>query len=313
MENVGIFLKSGFGNLGFGVGALKVLISCLDHHKIKITKLIGSSAGSFAIPSFAIRRFEDVHKAWFNLQSEKVSNLVWQHPFRGTSILSPAKLKKYVKSYIETNTDEIFSPKAIPFEIITTNLVTGDGVYFANIPANKHQLLEICMASAAIVPFFPPVTLVKVDDLILVDGGFSDDLPIKRFVDAGCDMVFVVDLYNGLPSFDAHPKKRIWPEFLMRTIQISLAQHSRLRLDLSNKINRELEVLERRKIDGGIRSELGIDGFSRCVVKFVNPVIPMNHISFRRFDKDDKQKLPEIGYWAAKTVMQKLGLDFDGV
>ncbi len=310
MKKVGIFLKSGFGNLGFGSGALKVLIACLGHHNIEIVKLIGCSAGSFAIPSFAIRRPDRVSAAWFNLKPSDVSRFKFQHPFHGLSILNPASLEKYTKQFIEPDLDLIFSEKAIPFEIITTDLKTGNGVYFQNTLENKSRLIDICMASAGIVPFFPPRTI---DNLILVDGAFSDDLPLKRFMEAGCDIVFVVDLYDGLPAFDNNPKKAIWPEFLLRMMQINTNQHSRLRLDLSERINKELEVVREQKLSIGVVNKLCLNGLVQCNVQFVIPAIPIRHISFRDFTEVEKWALPAIGYWAAKTTVKKLGIDYEGV
>ena len=39
MNRVGIIKRSGFANLGFGTGAMRVLLECLKHHNVEVIKL----------------------------------------------------------------------------------------------------------------------------------------------------------------------------------------------------------------------------------------------------------------------------------
>lgn len=314
MTRVGIYLKSGFGNLGFGTGALPVLIKCLDDYKISIGKIIGCSAGSFAVPAAAIRKFNNLLNAWLNISPPDISKLHrWQtirHPFRRPSLLDSSPLKKYTSTFIEPDLDLICSSRAIPFEIITTDIKTGHGVYFLNTPENKNILLDVCMASAGIVPFFAPR---MVGDLVLIDGAFTDDLPITRFATDGCDVVFVIDLYDGIPLFNKEFARLNWPDALLRSMHISIAQHSRLRLDFGKLINNILEVFEKVDFSEETKRKLGIEGYSKCKIVPVTAEIPIDHVGFRDFDDCIKQQLLEAGYWAAKTTMKKMGLDSDNI
>ena len=288
-KSVGIFLKSGFGNLGLGSGSLPALIKCLDAHDIPITKIIGSSAGSFAVPLLASRQFSDASEAWLGLAPSNVSKFhpikTMRHPFARPSLFDSGPLERYIAPYFSRHLDKIFSPSTIPFEIITTDLKTGETIFFLNSPENKSSLLNICMASAAIVPFFEPR---NVNGRILIDGAFSNDMPIKRFIDSGCDVVFVVDIYRGHPPLfvDGDPKELNWPGLLTRSTQINIHQHTQLRLGLA--------LAEQAK----------------CKIVFVYPEIELHHVLFLDFfDQEMKEMLTEIGYWSAKKTLKELGLD----
>jgi len=314
MKRVGIYLKSGFANLGFGTGAIPVIIKCLDQQNIPIAKIIGCSAGSFAVPVMAVREYADVLTAWLNIEPPNISHLhVWQtlrHFFSRPSLLDSSPLFKYARNFIEPHLDVACSSEAIPFEIITTDARTGDGVYFANTPENKDKLVEVCMRSAGIIPFFGIGNIGGVD---LIDGGFSDDMPIKRFVDSGCNTVFVIDLYNGLPAFNENdPKERCWPAMLMRATQISIQQHSRLRLDLNARINEEIEALENGGTNITAKSKLRISDYSKCQVIFITAGYPIYHISFREFDDFTKKILVMLGYLSADKALRNLGLYPEG-
>lgn len=318
MKNVGIYLKSGFGNLGFSAGAVPTLMKCLDAHKIKIVKIIGCSASSFIVPLLSIRKYNDILTAWFNLTPDDVSKFhFWDtllHKiFQEAALLDFKPLRRYASGFLNSYLDEVFSNQAIPFEIIATDLMTGEGVYFPNSPENKTNLLEICMSSAAIVPF---AEFIKIEDRILIDGGFSDDLPIRRLAESGCDTVFVFDLYNGIPALNKRDKGEFfWPALLMRGIQITIAQHSRLRYELGEKINSELSFARQWSgigdHDQSMRQALGLDFFSSCSIKTVSAEIPIFHITFRHFDGFTQQVLPEIGYYAAKTALNHIRLNND--
>lgn len=321
MNRVGIIKRSGFANLGFGTGAMRVLLECLKHHNVEVIKLMGCSAGSFLLPLEAIGLFEESLEAWLNLTPDKIAKLrklsLIRHPFKRPSILDSGPLREYANKLLEPNLDLIFSNTAIPFEIITTDLKTGDGVYFGNTRENKNILLDICMASAALVPLLPPV---QINGLSLVDGAFSDDMPIKRLVDSGCDLIFVVDVYSGIPEFSVPFKELAWPDLILRTSQISIDQHSRLRLDANQRINQEIGFFNNvRGIDAAAQilnsfnEYLKIEQYSECKIVFVRGETPIERIGFHEFQTIDQTNLVEIGYWAAKTALKKLNLDFDGV
>ncbi|HEY4507080.1 MAG TPA: patatin-like phospholipase family protein [Candidatus Paceibacterota bacterium] len=292
MNKAGIFLRSGFGNLGLGSGAVPVLIKSLDAHNIPITRIIGSSAGSFAVPLFSARAFSDVSESWMGLTPKNISKFhpiqTISHPFKRSSLLDSEPLKRYMTKYFNRNLDDIFSPSTIPFEIITTDLKTGETVFFQNSLDNKNRLLDICMASAAIVPFFEPK---KIDGQVLVDGAFSNDMAIQRLVDSGCDLIFVIDAYRGYPPVfsENDPKESNWPGFLSRVTLINIYHHSRLRLE---------SALEKR---------------GNCKIVFIRPETDLPYILFLDFDEEIKKMLTQIGYWSAKKALHELGLDLNNI
>lgn len=300
MKKVGIFLRSGFANLGFGAGAMEVVIGCLKHHGIEVVKLMGSSGGSFSIPMHALGEYSAVRYSWLGLRPDKIATINWRglikHPLVCSSILNPGPLYEYARQSLSPYIDRAYSDEAIPFEIITTDLETGEAVYWDNNPDNKKFAVEICMASAAIVPFLLPRII---NSLLLADGAYSDDMPIKRLVQSGCDAIFVLDVYNNLPTYLTRREDLFWPNLLERAIQVSVAQQSRLRLSLNERINNE--ILEGISYRG--------ESHRQCQIIHVIPEIPIEHIGFRKFTQAKQQALVELGYWSAKVAMNHLGLD----
>lgn len=81
---------------------------------------------------------------------------------------------------------ENFSDLARPFRAVATDLSTGRPVVM-----NDGNLASAVFASMAIPGFIPPV---EREDKYLIDGAFSNNLPIDQVLDMGADIVIVVDL-----------------------------------------------------------------------------------------------------------------------
>ena len=96
MNRVGIIKRSGFANLGFGTGAMRVLLECLKHHNVEVIKL-WDVRGSFLLPLEAIGLFEESLEAWLNLTPDKIAKLrkpsLIRHPFKRPSILDSGPLR----------------------------------------------------------------------------------------------------------------------------------------------------------------------------------------------------------------------------
>lgn len=81
---------------------------------------------------------------------------------------------------------EDFSDLARPFRAVATDLSTGRPVVMQD-----GNLVSAVFASMAIPGFIPPV---ERENKYLIDGAFSNNLPIDQVLDMGADIVIVVDL-----------------------------------------------------------------------------------------------------------------------
>lgn len=87
-----------------------------------------------------------------------------------------------------------FDDFKIKFRAVCTNLVTGNAVVL-----DKGSLSQAMRASSSVSFFLPPV---KMDSLILVDGGLAANIPVKIAFEQGADIVIAVNTTSEL-----HPKE----------------------------------------------------------------------------------------------------------
>lgn len=83
-----------------------------------------------------------------------------------------------------------FDKFPIPFACVATNVVDGEAVVF-----HKGLLDRAMRASMAIPAVFTPV---RIDSMVLVDGGMVNNFPVNIAYDMGADVVIGVDLQSSL-------------------------------------------------------------------------------------------------------------------
>jgi NTE family protein len=83
-----------------------------------------------------------------------------------------------------------FDMLAVPFRAVATDLVTGEEVV-----VSSGSLPDALRASMSIPGVFAPVRL---DGLLLVDGGMANNLPVSVVRDMGADIVIAVDISSPL-------------------------------------------------------------------------------------------------------------------
>lgn len=83
-----------------------------------------------------------------------------------------------------------FDQLSIPFRAVATDISTGRAAVLGH-----GDLATAMRASASIPSAFSPV---EVDDMLLVDGGVSDNLPVQVVRNMGADIVIAVDVSTAL-------------------------------------------------------------------------------------------------------------------
>ncbi len=329
---IGVIKSGGIANGPFGAGAYRVLSECLKQHGMEISKVVANSAQTFSILLESVGRFDEIIKIWSELTVDDVFKLhYWGkplNPLARDAILDSNPLRRNVEIWSRDYLDEIVSDRATPFEIVVTDLKTGKSIYYPNKPEYKAHLVDICMASAGLIPFLKP-TVVEIagKKMILGDGGFTDNMPLRRLLDDGCDLIFIVDAYGGdVGAYD--PEELNWPDLLTRVFGIVVNRNSRLSLALNNQksaVASALDHMESRlvgcygsgseatKIIEEARRTLDVHGSKKFKLVRIKCIQKFNTFGLKDINPDNMETLIELGYWSAKLAMYRLGLNSDKV
>ncbi len=118
-------------------------------------------------------------------------------PVIPTSINTGHRLSNYLNLLTlqaPVHVEENFDDFKIKFRAVCTNLITGNAVVL-----DKGSLSQAMRASSSVSFFLPPV---KIDSLVLVDGGLAANIPVKIAFEQGADIVIGVNT-----SSELHPKE----------------------------------------------------------------------------------------------------------
>lgn len=211
------FVLSGGGPYGaMQVGALRALLE----RDIVPDMVVGTSAGSLngAFLAFdpslsGVARLEWV---WRNLTDEDLfpgarHRASWaRFLMRGNKVFDNSGMRRLIGSRLGPVN---FEDARIPFMVVATDLVTGDEKRFDSGP-----LVDPLLASTAMPAIFPPVTIEGRD---YIDGGVSNQVPLKPAIEAGADRVYVLDASSG----NQNPRPLTRPiDHLLHAFQLSRAQ-----------------------------------------------------------------------------------------
>ena len=143
------------------VGAIKFL----EEQGVTVTAVAGSSAGAI-VGLFLAYGLKSDDMLEFLKSLERKELFVWASDSIG--IFSMKKLEKKLRETIKV--DE-YSTLKIPLYTCVTDIDTGENCYI-----NKGDPIEYTIASSSITPLYEAK---KIGDNSYIDGGFSDNLPVK--------------------------------------------------------------------------------------------------------------------------------------
>ncbi len=212
---------SGGGARGLAqIGILKAL----DEAGIKVDMIVGTSMGSIIgglySAGYSVEQLDSIARNtdWNDLlASERETNrrelfidqkvtedkavfslrLKGLTPVLPTSINNGQKLSNYLNLLTlqaPIHVDSSFDELRTKFRAVCTDLVTGNPVVIS-----KGSLSQAMRASSSVSFFLSPV---KVDSLILVDGGLVANIPVKIAKKLGADYIIAVNTTS-----DLHPEK----------------------------------------------------------------------------------------------------------
>lgn len=178
MKKVALVLSSG-GARGFAhIGAIEELIE----QGYEISSIACSSMGALIGGMYAAGKLDEVKEWMFSIDRKKIVSLIdvslsMNHLVKGDKVIEA--MKEIVP---DVNIEEL----PIPFCAVATDLKNCNEVVF-----NSGSLYEAIRASISIPSFFKPQ---KNEQMILIDGGVLNPLPLNRVVRVKGDILVSVNV-----------------------------------------------------------------------------------------------------------------------
>ena len=236
---------SGGGARGLAhIGAIETL----ESHGYEITSIAGCSMGALIGGMYAAGKLPEVKDWMLALDRRKVLSLV-DFSLSLTHLVKGDRVMEALKEIVpDVNIEDL----PIPYTAVATDWNSGKEVVF-----DHGSLYDAIRASISIPLFLNPV---RREDMLLVDGGLVNSLPLNRVVRHSGDLLFGINVsthdYQGellmqqfverkllSKSMPAAVMNRIMKHFegininyvtlLMRTIAIMLEQNTRQQILIS--------------------------------------------------------------------------------
>ena len=278
-KNVALALSSGGARGLAHIGAIEEL-EAQGYH---ISSIAGCSMGALIGGVYAAGKLNEFREWMKTIDRKKMLGLIdfslsLNHIVKGTRI---------IEAIMEFVPDVNIEDLPIPYCALATDLKAGREVLF-----RKGSLFKAIRASISLPSFYEPV---QRDDMILIDGGIINPLPLNRVKRQSGDILVGVDV-------SGHDYKAQWEELHRLTaMQKSDASLKTKILDMLIPDNIEFNyytVLSRA-------SSLMIRQNSILMAQLMNPdiLIDIQMNRYGTFDFDKSEKLIAIG--RQKTLQAK--------
>ncbi len=283
-KNVALALSSGGARGLAHIGAIEEL-EAQGYH---ISSIAGCSMGALIGGVYAAGKLNEFREWMKTIDRKKMLGLIdfslsLNHIVKGTRI---------IEAIMEFVPDVNIEDLPIPYCAVATDLKAGREVMF-----RKGSLFKAIRASISLPSFYEPV---KRNDMILIDGGIMNPLPLNRVKRQAGDILVGVDV-------SGHDYKAQWDE-LQRLTAIQTHDKSLKSKILDMLIPDNIEfnyytVLSRA-------SSLMIRQNSILMAKLTNPdiLVDIQMNRYGTFDFDKSEKLIAIGRQKTSQAIDKYKL-----
>ncbi len=213
MKKLGFALGSG-GSRGVAhIGFLQAM----QENGIEPDCIAGSSMGSVVGACYAAgMSVEEMKNVVFELKALDILDISG-NVLKNQALFKSKKMRAKLGEYLGEKT---FEELNIPYGCVSVDLVTGQTVEFTE----KYAVADCVQASSSIPGVFRPV---KLDGMVLVDGGVRNRLPVKLVKKMGAEVVVAVDVLGELRRADK-PLNII--TVILRTVDIYDSQITEMKL-----------------------------------------------------------------------------------
>ena len=284
-KNVALALSSGGARGLAHIGAIEEL-EAQGYH---ISSIAGCSMGALIGGVYAAGKLNEFREWMKTIDRKKMLGLIdfslsFNHIVKGTRI---------IEAIMEFVPDVNIEDLPIPYCAVATDLKSGREVMF-----RKGSLFKAIRASISLPSFYEPV---RSNDMVLIEGGIINPLPLNRVKRQPGDILVGVDV-------SGHDYKAQWDEMhRLTSMQKSDTSLKTKILDMLIPDNIEFNyytVLSRA-------SSLMIRQNSILMTQLMNPdiLIDIQMNRYGTFDFDKSEKLIAIGRQKAATAIGKFEND----
>ncbi|MEA2104102.1 MAG: patatin-like phospholipase family protein [Candidatus Cloacimonadota bacterium] len=299
-KKVGLVLGSGGAKGLSHIGVIKFL----EEMNVKIDFITGSSIGALIGGAYAsglsINKIEDIALA-IDL---KTTAKLFSPGFGKSGLVTGSKVQEFLASTFGNKNIEDLK---IPFVAIATDIITGKEIHL-----NKGYLAEAIRASISIPVVFQPVIW---NNIVLVDGGLVNPVPINLGREMGADYIIAVNVLasKNKPSatidkkfdskIDLEKPLEIIP-VLQKKLEDLIIDHKWIKTFIKHNetenlpgikkiFNRSVQITQEKLV------ELSVELYEPDVL--IEPEVENINI----FDFYKAEEIIKRGYKAAETVLKK--------
>ena len=280
-KDVALVLSSGGARGLAHIGAIEEL----EAHGYRITSIAGCSMGALIGGVYAAGKLKEFREWMKTVDRKKMLKLT---DF-SLSLNHIAKGSRILEAIMEFVPDMPIEDLPIPYCAVATDLKAGHEVVF-----NKGNLFDAIRASISLPSFYEPVHR---DDMILIDGGVTNPIPLNRVVRHEGDILVGVDV-------SGHDYKK------QSEIQQELAEKRKRSKSLSQQILNKLipDNLEFNYYTMLSRvSSVMIRQNSILMAQLMKPdvLVDIQMSRYGGFDYDKSEKLIAIGRQKTQQALSK--------
>jgi len=198
---IGIALGSGSARGLAHIGVLRAL----QEYDIKIDRIAGSSIGALIGAVYADGNLPLLESSFKSLDRRKLTALLDLTVPRA-GLIEGKRVTNFIRDHLSCNSIEDLP---IPFCAIATDILSAKQCVF-----NKGNLVDAIRASISVPGIFTPV---QQGEMVLVDGGLVDPVPVSTTAQMGASYLIAVDLNHQAPYVKTSkntPAKDITPRFI---------------------------------------------------------------------------------------------------
>jgi len=298
-KKVGLALGCGYAKGLAHIGVLKLL----KEHDIKIDFIAGTSIGAFIGGAFAAGiSVDEMEELALNIDLISTVKLFFPG-IPKSGIVTGQKVWKLLTSHLGNSKIENLK---IPFSAVATDIISGEEKII-----NEGNLAEAIRASISIPIIFKPVIH---ENIILVDGGLVNPVPIDTVRKMGAEFIIAVNVLSSSKnknlnkieenndSDDSINSSDILSAY-HKKIESLIINHKWLKFFLNRKEHADLPGMK-KIFDQSI--QITQEKLTELSLKLNKPDILIEpELEFvNRFDYFKAKKIIEKGYESAKNIIE---------
>ncbi len=267
------------------------VIEEFEKQGFEIKSIAGTSMGALIAGIYAMDKLQD-YKEWsLTLDIVNVFNLI-DFTFSSQGLIKADRVIKKMKTFI---TDKNIEDLKIPFAAVATDITNEKEVVFTT-----GSVYEAVRASIAIPTVFTPV---KKDNVLLVDGGLLNPIPVNRIKRTWNDILVAVNVYADIP----HTKEK---KQTKKQLEVQSFYDKNIK-KFKQKLNEIIPKSNKQKLGYfkllNATTSAMIHQISEMTLDIYKPDILVNisKHACSTFDFYKAEQLIEIGKLAAKESIEK--------